>query len=89
MGKHFHGLPVERTPTTRVKRPGSPRGHFGARLGRERCGKIPALHARADHGTGSGVLAGLLAVVLRMSGPQVQQVDSHGSIQMSPHTTRG
>jgi hypothetical protein len=89
MGTHVHGIPVERTPQTRVKRPCSPRGHFGARLGLERCGKIPALHSRADHGTGIGVMAGLLAVVLRMSGPHVQKVDSHGSIQISPHTTRG
>jgi hypothetical protein len=58
-------------------------------LGIVRCGKINAVNSVSESWTGIGVVASFGAVVLMMYGPHVKKVDSHGSIEISPHTTRG
>src|SRR5215475_3643062 len=63
--------------------------HFGPRLGIERCGKINSANSCSDNCTGIGVISGFLAVVVMICGPHVKKVDSHGSIQILPNTTRG
>src|SRR5262245_36289454 len=65
-----HGLPGSRPPSMRGKTRSEPRVHCGPRVGRARGGTSQAGHSCADHGPGSGVVAGLEPGRRRRARPQ-------------------